>query len=138
MKRWLIVLSLTLFLAAIAALLWNKLGDPREATGGTGKGYSLITSSQVTALLKDQKDLQIVDLREPSLFKKGHIPGAINIPFDDFKKRMNELSTSKTIIFVCHTGPMGDVTSQMMVEKGAKKVFNLEGGMGRWNGPLTQ
>ncbi|GAX91664.1 hypothetical protein [Effusibacillus lacus] len=39
MKRWLIVLSLPLFLAAGTALVWNKVGDSRETTDNSGKGY---------------------------------------------------------------------------------------------------
>lgn len=80
------------------------------------------------------KDTVIVDLREPNLYDKEHIPGAILIPFADFEKEYIQLDKNKRIIFVCHTGPMGEVTSQFLTSKGYQKVFNLDGGMRAWDG----
>lgn len=63
----------------------------------------------------------------------GTIPGAINIPFYmfKFKARYRELDPNKRIVFVCHTGPMGEAGAQFLVEKGYARVVNLEGGMAR-------
>ncbi len=76
----------------------------------------------------------IVDLREPELYTKSHIPGSINIPFTEFQDRYQELSPDQRIIFVCHNGPMGEASSQLLVEKGYQHVANLVGGMADWKG----
>lgn len=138
MKRWLAIFALVSILISAAVFAWNQFAGSRNANTGSGKGYSVIASSQLISMLNGKQDLQIIDLREPSLFKNGHIPGAVNIPFDEFKNRMNEVSPAKPVVFVCHTGPMGDVASQMLAEKGIQNVSNLKGGMAAWDGPVTK
>ncbi|MBI2954140.1 MAG: rhodanese-like domain-containing protein [Chloroflexi bacterium] len=82
--------------------------------------------------------LVIVDLREPELYRAGHVPGAENIPFEQFKDRMNELSPESSIVLVCHTGPMGEVSGTLLAERGYASVRNLRGGMAAWNGELAR
>lgn len=54
-------------------------------TGATAAGLTTIDGPQLDALMADGKALVIVDVREPELFAAGHIPGAINIPYDEAK-----------------------------------------------------
>lgn len=75
----------------------------------------------------------IVDLRESVLYYKEHIPGAILIPFADFEKQYTQLDKNKSIILVCHTGPMGDASGQFLKSKGYEQVLNLDGGMQAWD-----
>lgn len=47
----------------------------------------------------------IVDVRTPGEFKTGHIKGALNIPLDGIKSRIDELKRkNKTIITCCRSG----------------------------------
>lgn len=132
MKRLWMALALSMLIVSLFGC-----GNFQTTNNGSGKGYTTIASGQLVSLLNDKKDVQIIDLRELALYNKGHIPGAINIPFNEFKNRMNEVSKNKPVVFVCHTGPMGDVASQMMVDHGVTKVSNLKGGMGGWDGPIS-
>lgn len=75
----------------------------------------------------------IVDLREPNLYNKGHIPGAVLMPLADFDKQYTLLDKNKRIILVCHTGPMGDASGQFLKTKGYEQVLNLDGGMRNWD-----
>ena len=97
-----------------------------------------IDSARLEAMMADGKGLVIVDVREPELFSKGHIKGAINIPYDDAKPRLvGELSPKDRIVFVCHGGPMGDELGRLMAGKGYPAVYNLAGGMKKWTGALV-
>jgi rhodanese-related sulfurtransferase len=51
---------------------------------------------------------------------------------------MGEINREQPVVFVCHTGPMGDVTSTMLVEQGFENVSNLSGGMAKWSGAVTK
>jgi len=98
-----------------------------------------IDGPRLEAMQIDGKPLIIVDVREPELFAKGHIKGAINIPYDDAKPRIfKELSPKDRIVFVCHGGPMGDELGHLMAQKGYPAVFNLAGGMKKWKGPVVR
>ncbi len=104
-----------------------------------GADYQKITSKELKSLLKDGSPAVIVDVREPELYSKGHIPGAINIPYDTAKGRiLKELSPKDRIVFVCHGGPMGDELADILVKKGYTRVYNLKGGMWAWDGALSR
>lgn len=95
-----------------------------------------IDGPQLQALMADGKQVVIVDVREPELFAEGHIPGAINIPYDDAKPRiLRELQPQDRIVFVCHGGPMGDELGRLLAGRDYPSVYNLKGGMKKWKGP---
>lgn len=96
-----------------------------------------ISSSELQAKIGAGERLIIVDVREPELYRRGHIAGAYNIPYDGAHNRVaKELYSKDTIVFVCHEGPMGDELSDILNNKGFDKVYNLTGGMRAWDGPL--
>ncbi len=50
------------------------------------------------------KDFVIVDVRDESEYKEGHIPSAINIPAESFAAKSGVLPKEKKIIVYCNTG----------------------------------
>ncbi len=109
-------------------------------TTAIAAGYKSIRGSELKEMIADSIEELIIDVREPELYKKGHIPGAINIEYDDAKKDgLDDLLVDKDsrIVFVCHGGPMGDKLSKKLVERGYTNVHNLAGGMRRWTGIVT-
>lgn len=101
-------------------------------------GYSTITAQELQSQMNGGDKLTIIDLREPELYRAGHIPGAKNIPFEQFNDRVNELSPEAKIALVCHSGPMGDISGTLLAERGFPKVSNVKGGMTAWNGKLEK
>jgi rhodanese-related sulfurtransferase len=55
-------------------------------------------------MVSDSKDFIIVDVRDESEFKEGHIPGATNIPVETFAAKSEVLPKDKKIIVYCNTG----------------------------------
>jgi rhodanese-related sulfurtransferase len=83
------------------------------------------------------ENLVIVDVREPELYRAGHIPGAINLPYPDSKTIFPaRLEPDQNIVFVCHSGPMGDEMAEILAKNGFPRIRNLKGGMKTWTGPL--
>lgn len=85
---------------------------------------------EVTSI--DEEDI-ILDVRNPEEFKAGSIAGAINIPVDELRRRMNELSRNKTIYIYCQIGLRGYLASRILLQNGFEKVFNLSGGYRLWD-----
>ncbi|MBI5406411.1 MAG: rhodanese-like domain-containing protein [Nitrospirae bacterium] len=110
------------------------------AVGASAAGpHKVITGEELQALMKDGQPVKIVDVREPELFKSGHVPGAINIPYDTAHGRiLKELSPKDRVVFICHGGPMGDELGGILTKNGYTKVYNVKGGMKKWRGPLEQ
>lgn len=103
-------------------------------------GHRVITGAELETMMKDGQPVVIVDVREPELYSKGHVPGAINIPYEDNsqKRVVKELSPKDRIVFICHGGPMGDELGDILVNNGYKSVYNVAGGMKKWKGPLAK
>ncbi len=47
------------------------------------------------------RNFVILDVRAVDGYREGHLPGAINIPFEDLPTRMKELPKNKEIISYC-------------------------------------
>lgn len=70
----------------------------------------------------------LLDVRNPNeLNDVGFIEGAINIPVDQLRTRMNELPKDKEIIIYCQVGLRGNVAYRQLVNHGYK-AKNLIGG----------
>jgi 3-mercaptopyruvate sulfurtransferase SseA len=46
-------------------------------------------------------DAVFVDVRSPESFAEAHIPGAVNIPMNEFEARWKELDSGQSIILYC-------------------------------------
>ncbi len=69
----------------------------------------------------------LVDVRNPDELKNGFIKGAINIPVDTLRQRLDELPKDKEIIIYCQVGLRGNVAYRQLVNNGFK-ARNLLGG----------
>lgn len=69
----------------------------------------------------------LVDVRNPGELKLGFIKGAINIPLDELRDRLDELPKDKTIYVNCQVGLRGYLAARILTLNGFKAV-NLDGG----------
>ncbi|MFB9214142.1 FAD-dependent oxidoreductase [Vibrio sinaloensis] len=73
-------------------------------------------------------DQVLLDVRNPGeLENVGFLDGAINIPVDQLRNRMDELPKDKEIIIYCQVGLRGNVAYRQLVNNGFK-ARNLLGG----------
>ncbi len=72
----------------------------------------------------------LVDVRTASEFAAAVIPGAINIPVDELRERITEL-TGKNVIVHCQVGQRGHTATQILRGHGMP-VKNLDGGFLTW------
>ena len=70
----------------------------------------------------------ILDVREPGEFKMGHAEGAINIPLNSLRVRMNELPRDREILVYCAVGQRSYYASRALRLHGFN-ARNISGGM---------
>jgi rhodanese-related sulfurtransferase len=51
---------------------------------------------------KNKEPLRIIDLRTPEHYAKGHIPGAVNVQFDELSKYASQLKKDETVVVYCY------------------------------------
>jgi NADPH-dependent 2,4-dienoyl-CoA reductase/sulfur reductase-like enzyme/rhodanese-related sulfurtransferase len=69
---------------------------------------------------------QLIDVRTPSEFNAGSIPGAINIPVDEIRGRVSEIK-HEPILVNCQVGQRGHTATMLLKELGFDAT-NLDGG----------
>ncbi|WP_341326871.1 FAD-dependent oxidoreductase [Methylotuvimicrobium sp. KM2] len=87
-------------------------------------------AAQLLAFILDDPftQAQLVDVRTEAEFLQKHIPNAINIPLDNLRDRLNELSREREIWVVCGVGQRAYNATRILQQNGFR-VRNLSGGM---------
>ncbi len=69
----------------------------------------------------------LLDVREPSEYKKGYIDGAVNIPLNDLRKRMGEIPKDREVWAHCFEGQRSYYAARVLSQYGYH-IKNLSGG----------
>lgn len=79
-------------------------------------------------LATDRSGVMLLDVRTAEEFSFGSLPGAVNIPLDDLRERMQELPKDKEIIVFCAVGLRGYLAQRILRGHEYTAVRNLIGG----------
>jgi rhodanese-related sulfurtransferase len=97
---------------------------------------SSISSSELLARIgKGGPEVAVVDVRTKGEFRKGHLPGAVNIGILGLPFRLDEIpveSKDDPLVVYCAHGPRAGLAGFMLRIAGFKKVFHLDGDMNGW------
>lgn len=73
-----------------------------------------------------------VDVREPAVFGRAHLPGAVNMPEEEIEGRLAELHMlAGEPVLYCRGGDKAKALSERLAEQGMPVAF-LEGGVLAW------
>jgi NADPH-dependent 2,4-dienoyl-CoA reductase/sulfur reductase-like enzyme/rhodanese-related sulfurtransferase len=79
----------------------------------------------------------IVDVRTPAEFRRGHLPGALNIPLDELRRRHEEIPRAESgeplpVVVYCQVGQRGHTAARLLTQLDYD-VANLDGGWLTWS-----
>jgi rhodanese-related sulfurtransferase len=80
-------------------------------------GYYTIANVESLKRLMAEHQALLVDVREPSEYGSGHIPGAINIPLRKLARNLNNIPSDRPVVLYCTTGyrsSMGVMTLHLL------------------------
>jgi len=77
------------------------------------------------------KDLQIVDVRQPSEWDHGHLPNARYMFLPEIPKRMNELDRNRPVVTYCGTGYRASIAASLL-KQGGFNVSSVPGSFDAW------
>jgi rhodanese-related sulfurtransferase/predicted transcriptional regulator len=80
-----------------------------------------------------ENEVTVLDVRSPEEFSSGHLPGAINIPLNDLRRRLKDLPSSQQIVAYCR-GPYCALSYEAVAElrKRGYQALRLEDGYPEW------
>ena len=70
----------------------------------------------------------LIDVRTPSEFETGHIPGAVNVPLASLRGRLAQLDRAKSFYIYCKVGLRSYLAYRILVQNGFKAA-TLAGGI---------
>lgn len=79
------------------------------------------------SLTVDGQAPYVIDVRTPEEFALGNIPGAVNVPVDELRARLDELPKDQEIAAYCQVGQRGYLATRILKQHGFK-VANVGGG----------
>jgi NADPH-dependent 2,4-dienoyl-CoA reductase/sulfur reductase-like enzyme/rhodanese-related sulfurtransferase len=71
--------------------------------------------------------LQVVDVRSPAEFSRGHLPSAVNIPLNELREGISLLHKEVPVVVYCQVGYRGYLGYRILKQSGFD-VVNLDGG----------
>ncbi len=70
----------------------------------------------------------VVDVRTHPEFTLGHVAGALNIPVDDLRDRLQEVPVDRPLVLYCRSGYRSYVAQRILLNRGWTEVRNVQGG----------
>lgn len=122
-------LIIVAILLGIALGLWIMLR--RESK----KAVTLLSEKE---FVENMRKGQLVDLRKKEEFDAGHINGARNIPFVNLTRNPGKLRCDLPIYLYCEKGKVCKRAALVLYGKGYENIYQLQGGLTNWTGPLKK
>lgn len=97
-----------------------------------GDGFEKVTRRELLHRM-EQGDVVVLDVRPQEEFAAGHIPGAVSLPLDELRGRLDELPRSLEVVAYCR-GPYCLLASQALhvLRAHGYTSHQLEDGFPEW------
>lgn len=103
-------------------------GVAADALRGTGPG---IEPEELLAALEGDRPPVVLDVRTRGEFDRGHLPGAVHVPVDDLRARLDEVPRGRTVAVYCGGGYRSHIAQRILLGRGWDDVRNVYGGYDR-------
>jgi len=119
---WMVTIAITSGLM----LLWSVFGNRI-------RGIKEVNCVEALQLI-NHKNALILDVREDSEYKSGHLLNAKWIPLGRLAERLGELERyrEQPVVVVCRSGQRSASACATLGKKGFAQAYNLSGGVMAW------
>lgn len=115
----------------------GRPSDSKEAPSRTTQPASVdyTKPDELETLIRSDGTHYLIDVRTEEEYESGHIPTAINIPFDVIADNLPTEDRDSLIVLYCRTGNRSGAAERTLRSLGFTNVVNF-GGENRWTGRL--
>ena len=104
----------------------------KVASAAQANVFASYPPAQTMDLIKQRKDLLIIDVRSPDELREGKIENSTLIPFWDIMKGNYTIPQDRPLLLICAVGGRSYAAMQILAQKGYKEIYNLQGGISAW------
>ena len=91
-----------------------------------------------TAQQLQQRGVTVLDVRTSQEFEAGHVPGAVNIPYDQVAARSAEVGLKgKPVLLYCRSGRRSAIAASELNKQGFTAVYDFRS-LSDWPGPVEK
>lgn len=105
---------------------WDSSGRPIEAIP------QVLVSDLRERLQSGDRSFTVLDVRETSEWREGHIDGAVHIPFHQLTQHLDQVPSHKPVAVICGGGTRSSIAASLLQSEGFDPL-NVSGGMDAWN-----
>ena len=123
-------------IALTAVLILTGCGSSADdKTAGDKKTYRQVSPEEAAAMMEEETDYIILDVRTQEEYETAHIPGAICIPNETIgTEDIPELPDKDQLILVyCRSGNRSKQASEKLAKQGYTNIVEF-GGINSWTG----
>lgn len=92
-----------------------------------------MTADELPRQLASHPDTIVVDARSGVEFRRGHVPGAVHMPFWAAAFRpLQSASSSTPVVVYCGHGPRAWIARTLLGWRGIRNICLLDGHMAGW------
>lgn len=91
-----------------------------------------ISPNQAKELIDKAKDVFVLDVRTKGEYDDVHIKGANLIPIQELEQNINKIPKDKRVVVHCTSGKRSAKACEILKDKGLKELYNMEGGISKW------
>ena len=127
--RKVIALMAVLLFVLCGCSTWTSEADTQE-TVTAAASYKQITAQEAKAMMDEQPDILILDVREQSEYDSGHIPGAVLFPVGSISEEAAAavIPERDTVTLVyCRSGNRSKTASKALAELGYTQIYEFGG-----------
>lgn len=97
-------------------------------------GFGTVPPEVFEKLIREHRDLVLLDVRTPGEYANGKLDGAINLDIQapDFEERLKALDKEAQYGVYCAVGRRSEVAMERMKTLGFTRVYDLGGGYQAW------
>ena len=85
--------------------------------------------------------VRLLDVREAWEYRRGRVPGSLNVPLSQFARQAASLPRDKRILVICESGSRSLAATDFLLTSGFDGVASVRGGTDAWarsNRPLER
>jgi rhodanese-related sulfurtransferase len=126
--------TFTGFAALAALIVCVALAFAVSRRRRAGGGASSIEPADLAARIARGERLHILDVRSEAEFAAGHVPGAVNVPFNHVGARLGQVpgGANDELYVYCGHGPRAYMAASSLRQGGRSQLIYVRGHFAAW------